>query len=220
MFYPDFVRDAASQWRCQRCIDAPVQMTSWRAAEHEKTAKHERAVKRYIDGLNAANRSESAPSGIHRSTSGGTQYATNPFMDAFHDAIMAQPPRPGVSSRRSPPDSPPVPDIMDIDNDLPACVPTFARGENRRIRAAVDSALKAYLDSSTIDGSDTDESGGDIDERPTPVYSQGFSFLFSLYLLGLLMLFKTTSVHVGIGVMQRLGLGPGVLGLTALLVYL
>jgi len=170
--YPEnFVRDAASQWRCQRCIDTPVQMTSWRAAEHEKTAKHERAVKRYIDGLNAANRSESAPSGVHSSTS-GNQYATNPFMDAFHDAVMAQPPRPRVSTRRSPPDSPPVPDFMDIDDNLPACVPTFARGENRRIRAAVDSALKAYLDSSVIDGSDTDESGGDIDERPMPVYTQ------------------------------------------------
>jgi hypothetical protein len=146
-------------------------MSTWRASEHEKTAKHERAVKRYIDTLNAANRSESAPSGVHQ------QHATNPFMDAFYDAVKAQPRR-RVSPRHSPSNSPPLSTPMDVDHpdNLPAHVPMPVRQENRRIRAAVDSALKSYLDSSVIDGSDSDESHGDVSEdHAAPVHTQCIS---------------------------------------------
>jgi hypothetical protein len=160
-------------------------MSTWRASEHEKTAKHERAVKRYIDTLNAANRAESPPSGVHRSAPGvGTQqHPTNPFMDAFYDAVMAQPPRRRVSPRHSPSNSPPLSTPMDVDHgdNLPAYVPTHARQENRRIRAAVDSALKSYLDSSVIDGSDSDESHGDVSEYHAPAHDQCISPLPSTW---------------------------------------
>jgi len=173
--YPEnFLYDAGTQtWRCLRCTDTSMHLTTWRAAEHEKTAKHERIVQRYIDNLNAANRSQSSPSGVHRAAS-STEYATNPCMDAIYDAARAQRSLPRVAPSYTAPDSPPTPTLMDVDygDNLPAPVPAPIRKENRRIRAAVDSAIKAYLDSSIIDASDSDDSGGDTSERPA-VYDQG-----------------------------------------------
>jgi hypothetical protein len=195
-------------------------LTTWRAAEHEKTAKHERIVQRYIDNLNAANRSQSASSGVHRATS-STEYATNPFMDAIYDAARAQHSLPRVSPAHPPSDSPPAPTPMDIDygDNFPASVPALLRRENTRIRAAVDSAMKAYLDSSVIDASDSDDSGGDASERPA-VYDQGSLFFFARE--APLMIFKVTLglAHIDNDVVQGSGPGPGVRGLTAPLVYL